>query len=530
LHALAAILLWRTLAFLKIPGAWLAAAIFALHPIEVESVAWITERKNVLSAVFYFASALAYLRFVELGDAGSLGRRRRYFYLAALVLFEAALLSKTVTCSLPAALLLVRWWKKGRLERNDILPLLPFFAMGIGMGLLTAWLEKSHAGAQGAGWSLTFAQRFLIAGHALWFYAGKLVWPAQLTFIYPRWEIHAGAWRQWLFPITAIAVVTVLWQARWRIGRGPLVAVLFFAGTLGPSLGFVNVFPFRYSFVADHFQYLAGIGLIVLCAAGLSRLPRPIAVAPLLVLGWLTWQQVGIYQNLETLWRDTLAKNPDCWLAHNNLGIELEHDGKFDEAFEHYTAALPLAPDYPETYNNLGNALIREGQLDEAMKNYRKAIQLDPNFAAALNSLGVVLGMKGNYNEAVIYLRESLRLRPNDAKAHMNLGNALKMQNNLDAAIREYAEALRLAPNSAPMHENLGIALEEKGLLDEAVSHYQASLRISPEDAVAHFNLGRALAKLGRPDEAAAQFKEALRLRPDYPEAEQLLQALDIHT
>ena len=283
---------------------------FRAPPGLVESVSWITERKNVLSAVFYFAAALAYLRFVALAEPGGPNRHRRYWYLGALVLFMAALLSKTVTCTLPAALLLVCWWKKGRVQRGDIFPLLPFFALGVGLGLLTAWIEKYHVGAQGAEWSLTFADRCLIAGRALWFYAGKLVWPAHLTFIYPRWEIDPAVWWQWLFPVAAVGVVAGLWLARRRIGRGPLVAVLFFAGTLGPALGFVNVYPMRYSFVADHFQYLACVGLITLCAAGLDRIPRVIPATLVVLLGALTWQQTGIYRNLETLWRDTLAKNP----------------------------------------------------------------------------------------------------------------------------------------------------------------------------------------------------------------------------
>ena len=188
---------------------------------------------------------------------------------------------------------------------------------------MTAWIEKYHVGAQGAAWSLTFGERCLIAGRALWFYAGKLAWPVHLTFIYPRWKIEPEVWWQWLFPVAAVGVVAGLWLARRRIGKGPLVAVLFFAGTLGPALGFVNVYPMRFSFVADHFQYLAGVGLIVLCAAGLNRVPRVIPAILVVVLGVLTWQQAGIYRNLETLWRDTLAKNPDCWMAHNNLGLLL---------------------------------------------------------------------------------------------------------------------------------------------------------------------------------------------------------------
>ena len=348
LHATAAILLWQVLLHLQIPGAWLAAVLFALHPVCVESVAWITERKNVLSAVFYFAAALAYLRFVALEEPGGPNRLRWYWYLGALVLFMAALLSKTVTCSLPAALLLVCWWKKGRVQRGDILPLLPFFVLGVGLGLMTAWIEKYHVGAQGAEWSLTFGERCLIAGRALWFYAGKLVWPVHLTFIYPRWKIEPEVWWQWLFPIAAVGVVAGLWLARRRIGKGPLVAVLFFAGTLGPALGFVNVYPMRYSFVADHFQYLASVGLITLCAAGLARIPRIIPATLVVLLGALTWQQAGIYRNLETLWRDTLAKNPDCWMAHNNLGHLLSNQGRIDEAMEHYHKAIQINPNHYE--------------------------------------------------------------------------------------------------------------------------------------------------------------------------------------
>ncbi|HEX4342912.1 MAG TPA: O-GlcNAc transferase, partial [Verrucomicrobiae bacterium] len=249
LHALGSLLLWRVLKRLALPGAWLAAAIFALHPVNVESVAWVTERKNVLSAVLFFAAALAYLRFDGLAESK---KRLWTWWCAALLLFIGALLSKTVACSLPAALLLVCWWKKGRVTMADVLPLIPFFIMGLGLGLHTAWLEKHHVGASGAEWSLSFIERCLIAGRALWFYAGKLVWPSQLTFIYPRWQIGTGVWWQWLFPLAVLAVVVTLWRARKRLGRGPLVAVLFFAGTLLPALGFFDLYPMRYSFVADH--------------------------------------------------------------------------------------------------------------------------------------------------------------------------------------------------------------------------------------------------------------------------------------
>jgi protein O-mannosyl-transferase len=257
LHALGAILLWRVLKRLELPGAWLAAAIFALHPVNVESVAWITERKNVLSGVFFFAAAWAYLRFA--GETGS-QKRRRGWWLAGLLLFVCALLSKTAACSLPVVLLLARWWKQKRLEWGDVLPLVPFFVVGLGLGLQTAWLEKHHVGAGGAEWSASFAERWLIAGRALWFYAGKLFWPVNLTFVYPRWQLDVGIWWQWLFPAGALATVATLWFGRKKFGGGPLAAILIFASTLFPILGFLNVYYMRYSFVADHFQYFAEIG------------------------------------------------------------------------------------------------------------------------------------------------------------------------------------------------------------------------------------------------------------------------------
>jgi protein O-mannosyl-transferase len=530
LHALAAFLLGCTLERLKLRGAWWAAAIFALHPVEVESVAWVTERKNVLSAVLYFAAALAYMRFEPLESGGETVKRRWDWYAASLGLFVAALLSKTVTCSLPAALLLVMWWKRGRLDRNGVLPLVPFFVVGAGLGFLTAWLEKHHVGAQGPAWSLSFIQRCLIASRALWFYAGKLFWPARLTFTYPRWQIDSAQWWQWLFPMAGAAVIAGLWVKRQRFGLGPLVAVLFFAGTLGPALGFINMYPMRYSFVADHFQYLASIGLIVLFAEAFVRMRRIIPgsamVAIVVLLGALTWRQAGIYRNLEVLWRDTLAKNPRCWLAHNNLGLELENQGKLDEAFFQYETALPLAPDFPETYNNIGNSLMRKGLISDAMDYYRKAIQINPRYVAALNSLGVAYGMEGDYTNAIASLRAALRLQPTYARAHGNLGNVFRAQHNLDGATREYTQAIHLDPGNASLYRNLGLVLEDRKLFGLAVPNYEEALRLEPTSTDVHYRLAGVFAKLGRRDEAIMELKAALQLNPNYSEAAAQLQAL----
>jgi hypothetical protein len=276
-HGCSAILLWRVLLRLGVRGAWLAAAVFALHPVQVESVAWITERKNILSGVFYLSALLAYVRFLGLGRGGFGPRGRWGWYWLALVLFLCALLSKTVTCSLPAAILLLLWWKRSRLRLNDVLSLVPFFVLGAALGLTTAWMEQHYVGAQGAEWALSWLDRCLIAGRALWFYVGKLVWPARLAFIYPRWQIDSALW-QYCYPLAAVGLVVCLWVLRRRIGKAPLVAALYFGGTLGPALGFINVYPMRFSFVADHFQYMASVGLLTLMVGllttGLDRLAR----------------------------------------------------------------------------------------------------------------------------------------------------------------------------------------------------------------------------------------------------------------
>jgi tetratricopeptide (TPR) repeat protein len=486
LHALAAILLWRGLVRLGIPGAWLAAAIFAVHPVEVESVAWITERKNVLSAVFYFAAALTYLRFESARDSEDRGSQRWYLYAASLFLFVLALLSKTVACSLPAALLLVRWWKSGRIKWRDVLPLLPFFAFGLGLGLLTAWLEKHHVRAEGDEWALTFGQRFLIAGRALWFYAGKVLWPANLTFIYPRWDVSAAFGWAWLFPSAFVAVVATLWQMRARIGRGPLVAVLFFAGTLFPALGFMNVYPFRYSFVADHFQYLASVGLIVLAAAGLARLPRLIPPILLAVLAVLTWKQVGIYRSLETLWSDTVEKNPESWMAQNNLGIVLQ----------------------------------KKGQNDEAITHFQKALELDPNKFEIQNNLGFLLSVSGRLREAFPYLEKALEINPNYAEAHYNLGNALLRTGRVAEAIVQLQQALEIDPTYVPAHSNLGSALLQTRQLDESLAHLQKALEIDPDYKAAHFNLANTLLQMGRTEEAVSHLQRVLVIDPDDAEAQ----------
>jgi protein O-mannosyl-transferase len=561
LHALAAVLLWRMLLRLRLPGAWLAAALFAAHPVAVESVAWVTERKNVLSIVFYLAAALAYWRWQT--PPLATGRRQPAagsalrWYFIALALFVGALLSKTVACSFPAAMLLVIYWQRGRVTLKEAAPLLPFFALGLGLGWLTAHLEKTHVGAQGADWALTFGQRCLIAGRALWFYAGKLAWPANLTFIYPRWEVSTAVAWQWAFPVTALAVVAGLWAGRKRLGRGPLVAVLFFAGTLFPALGFINLYPMRYSFVADHFQYLACLGLIALAAAGLARLPRPLSAAALCLpfgLAALTWQQAHIYQDQETLWRDTLKKNPGCWMAHNNLGLILADQHKTAEAEAHYSEALRLRPGYPEALNNVGTVLLAENRLAEARDYFDRACKADPNYAESLSNLGVVQFKQGDTNaavqtlnralaldpdsvaslvnlstvlsaggraaEAAGYLERVLQRHPGQPTARLNLGLACLVLGRTDDAVVQFKEGLRYSPRDARFYGELAKLAVAQNRPFEAMDDYAQALKLNPDDALVQYNLGVLLGGAGRTDEAIVHYREAVRLRPDYAEGQ----------
>ena len=393
LHALAALLFWQLLRRLRVPGGWLAAAIFALHPVMVESAGWITERKNVLSLVLYLGTLLAYGQFVLFwkennhpacfADGTPSGWRA---YMLAFFLFLGALLAKITAFSLPAVILLIHWWKRGRIRwRADVLPTLPFFALAIGLGLATSWLEKNNVGARGTDWNMAFPERCLIAGRAFWFYVGKLLWPANLCFVYPRWQLNAGSWCQWAYPAAAIGALLALWFARSRIGRGVLVAVFFFAGTLFPVLGFMNVYFMRFSFVCDHWVYLSSLGLIALGTALVVRatehyhLPRArygfaLSVLPLLAL--LTWRQCGMYTDTETLWQTTLARNPNAFLARNNLGNVFFDSGRIDEAIEQYQKALAIRPRYAVAHNNLGNVFLRIGRVDKAIEQYRKALAI----------------------------------------------------------------------------------------------------------------------------------------------------------
>ena len=514
-HLLAAVLILCILRRLNIPGAYLAAAVFALHPVHVESVAWITEQKNTLSAVFYLGAMLSYLAFDQ--DRAN-GR-----YVLALVLFLLALLTKTVTATLPAALLVVFWWRRGRITwRSDVLPLLPFFLLAAAGGMLTAWVERTYIGAQGVEFQLTPAARVLIAGRAVWFYLGKLLYPANLIFIYPRWHVTPSAAWQWFFPLSVLAFLAAFWFCRRRT-RAPLAAALLFIGTLFPVLGFLNVYPFVYSFVADHFQYLASVPVIALLAAGAwsawERCDRALratagcaGILVLLLLATLTWRQSRAYADVETLYRTTIARNPDCAMAYNNLGNVLLGKDQAQAAAPYFQKAIAIDPDSAEYYNNLGFSLSRQGRIKESLSYYEKAIAIRPNYGKAHANLAAALAHAGRNQEALVHYEQALELDPHDARACVEIGNMLARAGKLAAAAEKYQQALRIRSDCAEAHNNLANVLAQCGRIDLAATHYQQALAIDAEYADAHYNLANLLAWRKQIQPALQHYQRALTL------------------
>jgi len=468
LHALAAVLLWILLRSLSVPGAWLAAVVFAIHPVNVESVAWITERKNTLAGVFYIASALAYVRFAGL-DSVDRGRPTRVYWTAA-ALFVCAMLSKTAAAPLPIALLIITWWKRKRLTRDDIEPIIPLICVAAGFGMLTAWIEKTHVGAQGDEFALGLADKIIVAGRALWFYVSKTLWPDPIIFIYPRWDIDPSRRVQFIYPVSFFALVAALWLLRGRIGKGPFAAVAYYLVAVAPALGFFNVYFMRYTYVQDHFQYFAIIGTITLTVSALTvainRLTSRRAVAMgaaaalILVLGVITAGQSRVYQSSETLFRDTLKKNPDAWMAHLNLIKVLYDRGDLEEALDHYDEVIRLRQS-ADALIDAGGFSMEPGRIDDAIRYYRSAVEMEPGAMAYFN-LGMALEKKGAVAEAISAYRAALELDPNRADIRNLLGVLLMNSDDYDAAIREFTSALEIDPSLQEARDNLDTALYNK--------------------------------------------------------------------
>ncbi|MBV9009240.1 MAG: tetratricopeptide repeat protein [Verrucomicrobia bacterium] len=494
LHITTALLLWRLLARLQIPGAFLASAIFALHPVQVESVAWITERKNVLMGMFFMLTLLAWWKFVN-----SSSRRRWWIYAGALLFYALALFSKTTACTLPAALVLILWLKHRRIDKQRLLEIIPFVVFGVAMGLVTMWWERYHQGTRGPLFALGLQERLLVASHAVWFYLGKLLWPANLTFIYPKWQLTPVRLVSYLWCLASALACLVIYLLRRHFGRSLEVAALFFVATLGPVLGFIMLYTFRYTFVADHYQYLASIGPITLASAGIATFARRFrrfrvvtALSTIILVGLLallTWRQAGMYSDIEALWRTTIQRNPGCWMAQNNLGIVLLGRGDIQHARGYFEQAVAMAPHDPESNYNLGNALLQEGDANAAAIYSAKAVSFAPRDAEARLALGNALLRKGLISDAIASYRQALQLRPGYFAAEDNLSNALLQAGDFDEAIKESRIALRLRPRDVNAHINLAIALTETRNTAQAIASYEQAIAISPDSVIASNNL-----------------------------------------
>jgi tetratricopeptide (TPR) repeat protein len=500
LHVANALLVWRLLRRLNVPGAWLAGAIFALHPVQVESVAWITERKNVLMGFFFLLTLLAWIAFVDT-DTG----RRRLFYGLALILYALALSAKTTACTLPAALFLILWLQKKPINRARILQIVPFLLLGLGMGLLAMWWERYHQGTSRAIFPfLTPIERILVASRAVWFYLSKLVWPSNLTFIYPRWNISPADLLDYSWLLMAIVLCVAIYFARRYVGRSVEVAAAFFLITLSPVLGFIMLFTFRYTFVADHYQYLACIGPIALGSAGILSLADALkqqrafiwstALFAVAMLAVLTWRQSSMYGDVETLWRTTLARNPECWMADTNLGTVLVQKGQVDEAIAHYRHALAIQPDWWDAEYNLGTALLSKGEIDEAIVHSERAVTMQPNDPDAQVALASALLEKKRIDEAIMHYQKALTMRPDYFLARCGLGRALLEKGELDPAIQYCRTALLIRPDDSDCQTVFAIALDQKGEAADAIQHYEKALQVSPTSIPALTNLAWLLA------------------------------------
>jgi tetratricopeptide (TPR) repeat protein len=560
LHCSGAFLLWQLLRRLEVPGAWLTGAVFALHPVMVESVAWITERKNVLSLVFMLGGLLAYDRFEQ--EVKPVTRRR--WYALALVLFVLALCSKITAFVFAPTVLLIAWWRHDTVRwKADILPTLPFFTLTLALGGMIWWLETYHVGAEGKAFSATMSERIITAGRAFWFYPWKLLWPLDLCFIYPDWRGVEPRWGDWAWPLSVPAVLAALWLARNKMGRGPLAAMLFYLGAAFPVLGILNVYGAVFAPVWDHWAHVPALGILTLACAALARLAErthipwalPAFAGVLLpLLAVQTWRQTPQYAGKETLWIETIKRNPAAWLAQNNHGSALVTEGRLEEAVSFFKSCLQTKPDYAEAWNNLGGALVQLAKYEESLDAYRHAIALDaelspytrhnmgnalltigrtdeaieqfhaslatlPDYEEALNSLGAALTQIDRLDEALDHLRHAIRVKADYHQAHNNLGSTLQKKGDFDGALAAYEKAAALSPKFVEARFNIGELLYKKGDLDGAIAHYHEVIAIKPDHAKSYYNLGLCFTEQKKMSEAEAAYRKAIEHNPAYANA-----------
>jgi len=518
----------------------LVAALFAWHPLHVESVAWVAERKDVLSGFFGLLTLFFYIRFAQSETQNS--KSKIQYYLISLFFFALGLMSKAMLVTWPFIMLLLDYWPLRRFELSTLhSPLstvlrlvrekIPFFALAAAAIVVTL---VAQSGAILSAENMPLGARVGNALISYCRYLGKMFWPTDLAIFYPHHRYRPLD--EVFLAVLFLAGISVLLFVMRRRSPFLLMGWLWFVGTLVPVIGLVQVGG---QAMADRYTYLPSLGLFILTIWGAHELARRwryhvimLSVAGsavvILCLG-ATRQQLGYWQDSETLFGHALAVTEDNYVAHNNLGLALEKKGQTDEAVRQYQEALRLTPGFAEAHNNLGIALQNQGQIDEAMTQFQEALRLEPDNAEIHNNLGAALNQKGQTDEAIGQFQKALRLAPDNSDAHNNLGNALGMTGQTDEAVGQFREALRLNPGFAEAHNNLGIALRQRDQIDEALSQFQEAINLKPNNAEFHNNLGAILYQKGQTDEAIGQFQEALRLNPDYAQARNnLASALEI--
>jgi len=458
LHILNAILIWAVLLKLRIPGSWLAALIFAVHPVNVESVAWITERKNLLPMTFFLVSILAYLAFDK--------NRKWWCYTLSLAAFLLALLSKTSIIMLPFVLLGLIWWQRERITIKDLVRSVPFFILSVIMGAITVWFQYHNAIGSTVVRDDGFLTRLAGAGWAVWFYMYKALCPLHLSFVYPRWEMGEPSMLSFLPLLFLAGLIVLFYYYRETWGKSFLFGLGYFIVTLFPVLGFFNIYFMKYSLVADHWQYTSIIGIIALIVGLIAykykdwqNAYRKVAITAAVVLicifSLLSWKRAETFAHPVTLWKDTLRKNPECWMAYDMLGADLAQKGQWEQAIRHFTKALEIKPDYPKAHSNLANVLYDQGHVDKAFQHFEEALRVNPDAVQVHYNFGTALAEQGRLKEAIYHYRTAISLQPDFLQVHYNLAILYARQKNFQGAIKHFSEVLRISPGHSSAHSNL---------------------------------------------------------------------------
>jgi Tfp pilus assembly protein PilF len=492
LHIVGSLLLWTLLARMRIPGAWLSGLLFAVHPVAVESVAWVAETKNTLSMPLFLLSCICWVAQDDLQHEESPTARASGLYIASIVFFLLAMFAKTSMVAMPVVLLLHAWWKRGKVTTVDVLRAAPFFAISLTLGIITCNYQWYRAiGAEKIIVGGVFS-RIATAGMAILFYLKQIVWPVGLLPIYPKWEVDPPKPEQFLAWPLIFTAAAWCWANRGTWGRHALLGVGFFLLMVAPVLGFVTISYMRISWVADHFIYLPMIGPIALIGAAIAWLydrieegSRPVFVAGggviLATFCTLSFLYANAWANEESLWTYTLRGNDDAWQAHNRLGAQFFQRGDVQNAFTHFTKATTLRPDLGETHNNLGTAYSAMGRLDEAIAEFYEANRRTPNVDALQLNLANTLFAAKRYAEACAPFRALLTRSPDNATLHNNLAVTLLRAGDREESIRHFRIALKLQPGLKDAIEGLAVATGEK---PDPTAGSQGAAESPPKQAV----------------------------------------------